>query len=200
MTAFTIKNFQHKALVVGPIYNKTEKFKKIQEIENNYDLIIFNGNLCYPYESISELEERIEIFNQNPKWVFNLGQYDLKVLIDSNISSKVKEWISSKSNVVIIEYKNQTSLIILGGGLTPTIGKKDLQENLEVSFISNFNNEIWHKSYGGAYGYIISNNPLTDQPPAFYNYSMQIGNYFSQNNKVYAQEVDQYGLKETILL
>jgi hypothetical protein len=199
MVAFTVKNCQQKVLVVGPIYDKIEKLQKIKEIEHNYQYIIFNGNLLYPYVNTNELEERIKLFD-NKKWLFNVGQFDLLALLNRELSSNVSKWINSKPNVIIIEFINKTNLIILGGGVIPKMNKRDLLDSLEVSFVSNFNNEIWHKSYGGGYGYIISNNPLTDKEPAFYNYSMQLGNVFSPDNKVYAQEADQYGLKETILL
>jgi hypothetical protein len=199
MVAFTVKNCQQKVLVVGPIYDKIDKLQKIKEIEHNYQYIIFNGNLCYPYENTEELEERIKLFD-NKKWLFNAGQFDLLALLNSRNSEYVNKWIKSKPNVIIVEFTNKTNLIILGGGVLPKMIKSDLLDNLEVSFVSKFNNESWHKSYGGSYGYIISNNPLTNKKPEFYNYSMQLGNIFSPENNVYAQEADQYGLKETILL
>jgi len=106
----------------------------------------------------------------------------------------------SKPNVIIINFVSQSSLIVTCGGVLPKMTKSQLSDNLETSFISNIENKPWHKFYGGGYGYIISNNPLTDKEPAFYNYSAQIGNVYSKSCQVYAQEVDQFGLKKTILL
>jgi len=198
MGILTIKKCQNKVLVVGPIYDKVNIFDKIKEMESNYDFIIINGNLLYPYQRIEELNKRIDLFNS--KWIFNVGEFDLRALLDITLPEKIRTWINLKPNAIIIEFINKFNLVIVGGGLTPNMEKEDLQDNLEISFVSLFNNESWHKSYGGAYGYIISNNPLTEKEPQFYNYSMQLGNIYSSNNKVYAQEVDQYGLKETILL
>jgi hypothetical protein len=81
------------------------------------------------------------------------------------------------------------------------MNREKLLDNLETSFVSLINGQIWHNLYGGGYGYIISNNPLTQQSPKFYNFSMQMGNiYNGSETKVYAQEIDQFGLKDTISL
>lgn len=199
MMAVTIENSTQKVLVVGSIYDKIDKLQTLKEIDNNYDLIIVNGNITYPY-NINKIENRIELFKTlSTKYIYNLGNYDLKFLI-KNSSSKIEKWLYSKSNAVIINFKNQTSLIILNGGVLPKMSKQELDNNIEISFISKIDNDPWHKTYGGGYGYIISNQPFTNEKPYFYNYSMQMGNVYSENVKIYCQEVDQYGLKETFLI
>lgn len=200
MVAFTIKKCTQKILVVGPVYDKFDKISlKIKEIQDNYQFIIFNGNISYPFIDNKDLESKIDYFDKNNKWMFNIGNWDLKILLNTQISNKIREWINNKSNVIIIEFVNKTSLIILNGGILPSFSRNDLLDNLEPTFVSYFNNDSWHKSYGGAYGYVISNHPLTEEKPEFYNYSMQLGTSYNCG-KVYAQEVDQYGMKETILL
>jgi hypothetical protein len=199
MAAFTIKKCNQKVLIVGPLYDKFEKILKIKQIQDNYQFIIFNGNISYPFISNEDLESKIDILDQNSNWIFNVGKHDLKILLNTQLSNKIKTWISNKPNVIIIEFINKTNLIVLDGGILPSFSKTDLLDNLEVTFVSHFNNESWHKSYGGSYGYVISNNPLNNGNPEFYNYSMQLGNTYD-SGKIYAQEADEYGLKETILL
>lgn len=199
MAAITIRNSKHKILVVGSIYNNKEKLNRIKEIDHKYDLIIINGNLCYPYDNIEEIENNINYINDNKKWIYNLGNYDLEFIIKNN-SLKVSEWLKSKSNVIIIEFINQTKITILNGGITSKTNKFNLFNDIEVSFVSYINNKPWHEYYGGAFGYIISNFPQTTDFPSFYNYSAQIGNKYDIMCKTYGQEIDQYGLKETILI
>lgn len=206
MPALTLQNSNHKILVVGPLYDQIKKLEVIENIADKYDIIIFNGNLCYPNNNLLEIEDRIEKIDKylkTGKFIYNLGNYDLlllKQLEIENKQEKIENWLKNKPNVVIINFESQSSLIVTCGGILPKMTKADLYNNLETSFISKVNDKIWHYLYGGSYGYIISNNPLTDNYPSFYNYSAQIGNKYSENVKVYAQEVDQYGLKKTILL
>lgn len=186
-----------KILVVGPIYNLIDKVTKVQSIINEYEYIIFNGNLLYPED---DLENRIRLMNkllESGKVIYNVGDYDLKHLKDY----KTDYWINGFPNVIFVNYPSQTSFIITCGGVTSIMNREVLMNNLETSFVSNVNGRSWHLDYGGGYGYIISNNPLTDTDPNFYNFSAQIGNrYCGEKTNVYAQEIDQYGLKKTILL
>jgi hypothetical protein len=198
MTALTIKNFNHKILVVGSIYDKINKLEDIKKIEHNYNLIIIAGNILYPFKKAEELEFRIKLFN-NSKYHYVIGSYDLKVL-SSNLSTTINNWIISQPNAIIVEFINQTRLIVINGGITPQINKTNFNDSLEISFVSNIEKKPWHQFYGGGFGYIISNNPLTNEKPVFYNYSAQIGNIYENVLNTYAQEIDQYGLKKTILI
>jgi hypothetical protein len=191
---------------VGPIYDKVDKLEQIQKLIKDYDLIIFNGSLCYPYDNLELVEKRISIMDQymaSRKVFYNLSQHDLllsKELFENGKSSKIYRWLRTKPNVIFVEFKNQTSNIITGGGLTPQMKRDSLMENIETSFVSYLDNEPWHKKYGGINGYVISNNPLTLLKPHFYKYSAQIGNAYTEETRVYAQEVSPFGLKRTILL
>lgn len=204
MTALTINNSSHKILVVGPIYDRLDKLQATEKLMDNYDYIVFNGNLCYPCYDLDKIKQRIDVMNsliESGKIIYNLGNHDLWLMNDLKSSNSiVKSWLESKPNVTIFNFVNQTSLIITCGGLVPKMNKQDLNDNLEISFVSRLDNKPWHNFYGGGFGYVISNNPLTGCPPTFYNFSAQIGNLYSSEVKVYAQEADQYGLKKTILL
>jgi hypothetical protein len=100
------------------------------------------------------------------------------------------------SNIIRITFSNQSKYLIINGGLPKTITLNKLNDNFEITYISNIQNKPWHYFYGGNLGYVISNYPLTNEKPKYYNYSCQIGNI--NNNIVYAQEIDQYRLKNVI--
>lgn len=203
MSALVLENPISKILIVGPIYNKLDKLQRAKSLIPNYDVVIFNGNLCYPFDNLNEVTDRINILEtiiQPKKIIYNLGNYDLKLLQQlqqTNQFPHIKKWLSTQNNVIMI---NSCHLIVTGGGVTPQMTRTSLLNNIETSFVSHINGKPWHTQYGGGYGYIVSNNPLTTQPPQFYNFSAQIGNLYGDKTQVYAQEADQYGLKRTILL
>src|SRR5690606_2356219 len=97
------------------------------------------------------------------------------------------EWIFSKPNIIDIKYPS-TNYLICSGGI---INKIDIK----CSFISYIDGISWHEKYGGAFGYVISNNPLGNEPE-FYNFSCRLGS----DNAVYAQEVSETGLLKTFKL
>jgi hypothetical protein len=206
MVALVVKNFLQKVLVVGPIYDKIEAVQSQQKILNEQDLIIFNGNLCYPNNNLEEVEARIKImekFIQTGKVIYNLGNQDLllmKQLDENNQNYRIVNWLKTKSNVVMVDLLAQSGLIITNGGVTPEMKRSDLDDDLETSFVSNIKNEPWHRWYGGGYGYIISNNPLTRESPKFYNFSMQIGNIYDEKNQTYAVQIGQYGVERIFSL
>lgn len=203
MPALIFNKINHKILVVGPIYDKIEKIDRILHLEKNYDLVIINGSLCYPNSDETETENRIKLFNDkifnNPKILYNLGRYDW-IFARQYPDHTISKWIANKSNVIIIEFQNQSTTIITNGGVTPQMDRAKLMNNIETSFVSYINGIPWHKKYSGRYGYIISNNPLTFSEPQFYPFSMCLGNKYGDETQVYAQEVTPLGLEQTILL
>lgn len=94
--------------------------------------------------------------------------------------------------LTVIEFINSTKVSIINGGITKEMKEINLIESL---FVKNIDEKPWHKSYKNKFGYIISNNPISEEIN-YYSYSAQIGCI----NKVYGQEVDQYGLQNTILI
>jgi hypothetical protein len=207
MTAHIISKTALKVLVIGPVYDKTEKLLRAGTLVPEYDYVIFNGGLCYPNHNILEVQQRLEqmdVLIKTGKVIYNLDSHDLlfaESLDADKRESRILKWIWSKPNVVIIYFKNaQSTTIITGGGVTPQMNREVLLDNMETSFVSKIQGVSWHKIYGGMQGYIISNNPLTFQKPQFHNFSAQIGNDYGPETQVYAQEVDGFGLKRTILL
>jgi hypothetical protein len=206
MVALIIEKFEKKTLVVGPIYDKIEILQSQKKLWDKQELIVFNGNLCYPNDDLDQIEKRIEIMDdliQSGKVIYNLGDQDLLLLrkLDQNRQyPKIRNWLQSKSNVVIIKYLTQIQFIITNGGVLPTMQQKDLHHNFETSFISNIDGQPWHNKYGGSYGYIISNNPLTQETPQYYNFSLRIGNVYHQKSLTYAVQVGQYGVERIFSL
>ena len=206
MVVKNIHKSANKILVVGPIYDQIDKLNKIEEMLPNYDRIIINGSLCYPFNNLEQVQQRVSRISQllrSYKIVYNISRHDLlcaQHLYNNSKYPKLLNWILNKPNITTITFQNQTNLIVTGGGITSTMNRDMLYDNLETSFVSNIGQEPWHKKYVGMLGYVISNNPLTNQKPKFYPYSAQIGNIYSENVKVYAQEAEPFGLKRTILL
>jgi hypothetical protein len=206
MVALIVEKFEKKVLIVGPIYDKIEILQSQKKLWDKQELIIFNGNLCYPNDNLDQVEKRIEIVEdliQSSKVIYNLGDQDLLLLrrLDQNRQyPKIRNWLQNKSNVVIIKYLSQTQFIITNGGVLPTMQQKDLHHNFETSFISKIDGQPWHDKYGGNYGYIISNNPLTHESPQYHNFSLQLGNIYHEKNLTYAAQMGQYGIERIFSL
>lgn len=193
MFAKILDNFE-KILILGPIYNNMHIFEKIETIHSKYDYIVINGNIG----NSQNIKNIIDVINklETKNIIYNLGHYDLLYLKNEN--SEHYQWFKRHGNVVIFNYNSMQSIIITNGGITPNMKKNDLKNNIETSFVSYIENTIWHKKYGGGFGYIVSNNPLTEKLPTFYSFSCQIG--LTHDNFVCAQEVLKNGLGETIYL
>lgn len=201
MSVLALKYFNQKLLVVGPLYDQIDKLSKHPAWFSNYDQIVFNGNLCYPNQDLGQVRDRIKIMDQylqSPKVIYNLGDQDLilmKRLWESGETPDILHWLKNRSNVVMIDFAiSQSTLIITGGGVTPKMVRAGLQVNLETSFVSYLGGRPWHELYGGGSGYIIANNPLTQNSPKFYNYSVQIGTTYSPETTVYAVEAHSRGM------
>lgn len=196
MTARIIKP-KSKVLVVGPIYNHISKLNKLLQLSQLYDFIIINGNILYPAdETIDDRIGSLSKIIDKGKFIYVNGDLDYQLIKNINY----QKWLECNPNVVFIQYK-QNTYIVTCGGVSPEMNRDTIYSSLETTFVSNIGNINWHDSYGGGYGYIISNNPLTNNPPMFYNFSVQIGNKFcGEKTATYAQEIDEYSLKDTILL
>ncbi len=191
-----------KILVVGPIYDKMEKLSIIENLMPEYQFVIFNGGLCFPSDDLVKLKVRIDkmqSFLDNNKTIYLAGRADL-MLLQKLEDTEISNWIRHRPNMAIIKYPTRVALVMDGGIPSGTKSNNDLIDNMEVSFISQINEKPWHISYNGGLGYVISNNPLTNHFPDYYSYSMQLGNSYSPNGFVFAQEIDEIGLKKTISL
>ncbi|HEY5267683.1 MAG TPA: hypothetical protein VII94_00950 [Candidatus Saccharimonadales bacterium] len=204
MTAFLLPPPIHKFLVVGPLHDKIEKLSIIEDMMPNYDWIIFNGGLCEPTSDLENIKNRIEKMDKlisSKKVVYLSGRSDFLLFRElQGEYPAIGKWIMSRPNVAIAKFPTRY-VLIMDGGIPPNIiGSRQLLNNLEVSFIYYIDNKPWHLSYNGTLGYVISNNPLTNKAPQYYNYSMQLGNLSGNESQIYAQEVDEIGLKRNILI
>ena len=193
---FFEKNIKN-VLVIGPIYNKIEKLNKIFNFIEKYDLIIINGNICFPNDE--NVQARIGIVDQlmtTNKVVYNAGNFDYQCMLENIF---VKKWLADKPNVVGVKFLRGTRLIVVSGGLLPNMALEDLQANLKISFVSELGEVPWHLKYNGKLGYVISNNPLKNSSPEFFNYSARIGTKM-ENSRVYGQEMNENGLQKTFLV
>lgn len=204
MTAIILPQKDEKILVISPIYDQIDVLSKIKKISEQYDLIIFNGNLTFPFYDLNAVQNRIDLFESifNTNTLYNIGNYDLELLLKlEDTNKKITDWINSKSNVIILEYSNSVRFIIVNGGIKKNMTRKDIMNSMEVTFISKVDNRYWHLDYNGSLGYVISNNPIQTGDPTFYSHSLRMGTpYVSDNCKIIAQEVTKYGLKETFIL
>ena len=173
-----------KILVVGNMLGKIEILDKIKKISNKYDHIILNGGMPYNIQEIESL---------NKKMIYILDNNDL-IRLTSN-DDVINQWLQLQFNIIVMHFSTR-HVIITNGGIPNSIKcKEDLINNIETSFVSNIDGKSWHEQYRGGLGYVISNGPLKITKPNFFNYSMQLG----VMNDVYGQEIEELGLKQTIL-
>jgi predicted phosphodiesterase len=197
MPLFNLRSKFERVLIVGPIYDHLETLQITPEYLVNYDLVVFNGNLCYPPD-LEAIRQSINYMSNllNNKILYNLGNYDLQLMnqIQDNIEYKdIFQWLKSKSNIINFSV-GQNKILIISGGVDNKMTKDQLTNNIEASFISQINQKSWHLQYGGGLGYVISNNPLTQQPPQFHNFSAQIGNTYQSGYITYALEITSNGV------
>lgn len=190
-----INNF----LVIGPIYSNFENFSKIKNLSKNYDLTVINGSLFYPFNknNISKIiNELISLENYN--CFYNVSDLDYKSGLECPI---LFSFLNKKNNITKVTMERKNDVIITSGGFSLEMSMNSFtNNNLESSFISYINEKSWHKGYNGKLGYVISNNPLSDNKPEFFNYSCRIGAKYNENYKIYAQEVCFSGIKKTFEL
>ena len=191
-----------KILVVGPLYDKIDKLSRLSDLALEYDWIIFNGGLCYPSDDIEQVKDRIVKMKQfitAHQAAYLVGRSDY-LLLTKTKDRDIENWVNGSYNVVLLDFSSR-GVVVTDGGIPDWITKRtELLDCLEASFLSRVDGKPWHETYNGRIGYVITNNPLTDKHPKYYRHSMQLGNSYSPENAVYAVEVDEIGLKKTIVL
>jgi len=175
-----------KALVIGPIYDRLRHLSMISALIQQYDWLIFNGKMTLSPDNVEYMQQ---LLTQNVRYV--IGRAEL-LFLKNFPEHQISQWIKTLPNVILAEFSNR-NVLIMDGGLTNQTNKNDLLVgNLEVSFVSQVNQQPWHISYNGRLGYVVSNNPLLVSPN-YHHYSMQLGNI--DNGFTFAQEIDNIGLK-----
>lgn len=196
MSYRTISNINGDVLIIGEIYDKIDKINELIN-KDNYDVIIINGNVCYPIDDILLIKKRIEIVNNitSNKTIYISGKKDFEAIKSLN-DDYISKWILSHPNAVFLQFKNGSKIIVMDGGVTPKMDIKDIQESIEISFVSKIEGIPWHIYYNGRFGYIISNKPELNSVK-YNGYSAQIGTKY-ESNKTFAVEANKFGIKKAI--
>lgn len=191
-----ISNIKGNVLIIGSVYDKIEKLREKVD-KDNYDLILLNGNICFPSDDISSIKERIDIVNEiiSHKVIYISGRKDFESINSLN-EEFITSWVLSNPNVVFLHFKNGSKIIVMDGGIHPNMNLKEIQNSVEISFVSKINGIPWHKYYNGRFGYIISNKP-EENDVNYYGYSAQIGTEYD-SNKTFAVEANKFGIKNSI--
>jgi hypothetical protein len=201
MPALLVPKSFKKILVIGPIYDKIGKLSAIETIAPKYDWLVFNGGICFPDEEqaaksrIDQMRQFISMHNA----IYIAGRTDY-LFANKTKDKEMSGWIFSCPNVGIFEFPTRF-LLVMDGGIPNNIqSRNQLYDNLEASFVSKIDDLPWHELYNGCVGYVIANNPLTTGIPQYYSHSMRLGNFYNSSSKIYAQEADEIGLKQIILI
>lgn len=192
MALLTVEN-KNKLLIVGPLYNNINALDKVLDSINEYDLVILNGNMSYPFnkDEFKYKCDKIKDSLASGKLIYNIGDLDYKLSLSE---PAVQAWIQGKPNVINIKFPRGINFLIVSGGILPDMTRQSLSNNIECSFV----NTNWHKTYNNKFGYVISNHPLIKEKPTFYVYSSRIGLPYEENGSIYGHIIDQYGVLESI--
>lgn len=190
---------KQKILIISPLCDQIEKIEKIQKFNDEY-IIVFLGEVCYPWDNIDKVKYRIDILDKYLKShsaFYVLGDGDLKFKnINKNNDNKINNWIDNQCLGINVTFPNSSMLTVVHGGIPPeTKIWKDIISNIEIAFVKNVNNKPWHSSYDGKFGYVISAHPTSNEIKK-YDFSTSI----DIQGQVLAQEYNENGFGQTILL
>ncbi len=109
MPSLILRENINKILVVGPIYDNINVFSFIEKNIAHYDYIIINGSLCYPYDNINFVRDRIKQVDKlllSNKIIYNASNYDyelLATLYANNSDKDIQSWINLKKLFALSE-------------------------------------------------------------------------------------------------
>lgn len=195
-------------LVVGPLYNKLDKLYALTQLLSEDKVIVFIGDICFPYEKYSDIPPRINVireFIEGKDAHYILGDKDLTYM-QKTFSSNVEghDWLALQPVAVRFMFENQSSALILHGGILPTHTTwGELTDDLEISFITNVPSikKPWHKLYNGRFGYVISSHPANSENNVEnYKHSTSLDTNAHQTDKVAVQEFTEKGLGQTFYI
>ena len=188
-------NSNQRALVVGHLGGIVRKLQRAVFLASDYNWLVLNSGVFDPNISSSEILIRLDLLASIPQMTYVIGRSDYLTYVYSNCTEYIT-WFEQQCNLAILSFPSR-EVLILDGGLSNNLSRQQLENNIELGFISNIDNKPWHQSYNGGLGFAISNNPPTNSPK-HWKYSVQLG---SKNRaQVFAQEVDGIGLKRILTL
>lgn len=200
-----IKN--ERILVIGPIYNKMEKLLALKTIIKPDDILVFMGNISFPYKIGSEVTKRInqlDAFCDDKKAYYIVGDLDL-IFKSKNAGSNpdVCGWLQYKSLGLKFSFENNTNIIVINGSILPEYKKiENLNNNLEISFYKiDDEGKHWHDTYDGRFGFVVSNYPYSlNNKIKIYNHSVSLNTRCNETNILAVQEITNKGLGQTFYL
>lgn len=203
-----IRNIQLKnqrLLIVGPIYNRTDKLAALEKFYNPGDILVFIGDIAYPYKYFSDVTKRIhelQGFAEGKKFFYILGDKDLLFMKQTYTShADTYDWFNQQTIAIRFTFENNSSVLVLHGGIM--MKHKILEElngDLELSFVNNLpdSKKNWHKNYDGRFGYVVSSHPANKKnKPEMYNYSSSLDTNCHESNILVVQELNDKGVVET---
>lgn len=158
-----------------------------------YDNIIFLGgiNKCN-----HDYNDWASILSDKIQYVIDAKDLcRLSNLVKSYTFNNEYNFLSKLPVAISIYYPTQISFLAISGGIPLQIkSKTDL--NYQICFTDFINKKSWHQYYDGRFGKIISNSKHLDaDEPQIHPHSI---NLFNINNSTYIQEINQFGLCDTI--
>lgn len=154
-------------------------------------------------ESAEKIYNKIrELIDLNQAYMIK-GNHELKNIKKQRKDGKLNKlfkWVESLPISLSFSYPNHSRYTFVHGGVDPKMNWEQLSYDLTVCYIryiSNENNKmvsvdkkeengiisyvpkdlncnLWHSSYDGRFGYIVSGHNNDPQGPKFYNYSCNI--------------------------
>lgn len=195
-------------LVVGPIYNKLDKLFQLQNMIDENKIVVLLGDVCYPYDKYSDVPPRIntiKTFLEGKDGHYILGDKDLIYMQKTFAAhADITDWLSNQPTAVRFVFQNQTSALIVHGGILPrhtTWG--EINDDLEISFITNIPsiNKPWQKVYNGRFGYVLSSHPSNKENTVEkYAHAISLDSNAHETDKLIVQEFNEKGLGQTFYI
>jgi hypothetical protein len=192
------------------VCGSVKSFESLESAINNFknSIFIINGGACRG-ENFEEIEERINNLSslmEKYSIFYNSGPEDLfylKSLRDKLLFNSIYKWISKQNFITKIDFSNQTTILVIAGGINSINSEKNFGKSIEDLNLNIdtclFEDSSWHNLYSGQLGFVVSSQPsLKDPQPSIYKYSCSIG--YAHPSKSILQEINSQGLGESLII
>lgn len=182
---------------VGDIFDRGLGKKAAKDILNKMIHLYYNG-CCYMVR----------------------GNHEQKLLNKNESLSGEEEWATTRPLSIRFKFHNQSSVLVMHGGITQFHNWGDLESNTDVlytrkidergkkirmvkqesgEYIAKKPGKSWHEYYDGRFGYIVAgHDPQKNGEVAFYKYSCNVDTGCFETGVLSAVVVDEFGVQETI--
>lgn len=195
-------------LVVGPLYNQMDKLYALRPMIKENHIVVFLGDICFPYQKFSEVVPRVHTIKEFMTGItahYVLGDKDLLYMRKTiNSHTDTHDWLGQQNLAIRFVFPNNTSALIVHGGILPKHTTwSEINNDVEVAFISNLPQikKSWHNSYNGRFGYVLSSHPAAkDNEVEKSKHSISLDTNAHESGKLAVQEFTEKGLGETIYI